>query len=227
MIDLKTKKFAFLSLFWIAAGVALIGKTLGYTWMDYIAMPFLTLSLIAIYNLDKGKNNAFYFSFAFCLLGDLIIIKPDINHFFSGLMSYWGACLLFFLVVAKEVRLSSRIFLQKPIVLLPYIVYGIYFCAIIFFLYPHLKELFIPIVIYALTLSYVCAQSVTAYLIQKNRPTRYLCNGFILLSITASFMGINKFYSDYSFLRAFETLFYAPSLYYIFLYFQYKNLHEK
>lgn len=222
-----TNKFGLLSLFWIASGVALIVKVLGYSWMDHIAMPFLTLSLITTYYLDKGKNNAFYFSFAFCLLGDLMVLSPDMNYFFSGLMSYWGACLLFFLVVAKEISLSPKTFLQKPTLLIPYAIYGIYFIAILFFLYPHLKELFIPILIYALTLSYVCAHSVTAYLIHRNKATRYLCTGFVLLSISASFIGINKFYSPYSFLRAFETLFFAPTLYFIFLYFQHKNLYEK
>lgn len=213
-------------LFWTAAIVSITAKILNLPLIDHIEIPILTLSLLIIYYLNNGQNNAFYFSFCFCLLGDLMVIIPDINYFFSGLMSYWGACLLFYLVVAKETDVSIKTFIQKPLLLLPYGLYGIYFIAINVFLYPQMKELFIPILIYALTLSYVCAHSIVSYLSNKDTSNLYLCVGLILLSIAASFIGLNKFYFSLYYLRAFEILFYAPSLYFIFLYFNYKNRYE-
>jgi len=48
----------------------------------------------------------------------------------------------------------------------------------------------------------------------------------LLYYITASLIGINRFFLKSDFLHGVETLLYAPTLYFIFLYFKTKTNHE-
>lgn len=91
------------------------------------------------------------------------------------------------------------------------------------FIKPYLKELFIPIIIYSATLSFTAALSIIVYLRQKTKSVTYFTVGLVLLSITASLIGLNRFYYKRYLLQGVQTLLYAPSLYFIFLYFKTKK----
>ena len=94
------------------------------------------------------------------------------------------------------------------------------------FLKPYLKELFIPIIIYSATLSFAAALSVIVYLQQRSRTIAYFTAGLVLLSITASLIGVNRFYLKSNLLHGLETLLYTPTLFLIFLYFITKTNNE-
>lgn len=94
------------------------------------------------------------------------------------------------------------------------------------FLKPYLKELFIPIIIYSVTLSFAAALSVIVYLQQRSRTIAYFTAGLVLLSITASLIGVNRFYLKSNLLHGLETLLYTPTLFLIFLYFKTKTNNE-
>jgi len=95
-----------------------------------------------------------------------------------------------------------------------------------YFIEPYLKVLFIPIIIYSATLSFAAALSIIVYLRHKTKSIAYFTAGLVLLSITASLIGVNRFYLKSDFLHGIETLLYAPTLYLIFLYFKTKTNHE-
>jgi len=95
-----------------------------------------------------------------------------------------------------------------------------------YFIKPYLKELFIPIIIYSATLSFAAALSIIVYLRRKTKSITYFTAGLVLLSITASLIGVNRFYLKSDLLHGVETLLYAPTLYFIFLYFKTKTNHE-
>lgn len=94
------------------------------------------------------------------------------------------------------------------------------------FLKAYLKELFIPIVIYATTITFAAPLGVIVYLNKKSKPLGYFTAGLILLSITASIFGINRFYLKSDFVNGIETLLYTSTLYLIFLYFKTKSNDE-
>ena len=53
-------------------------------------------------------------------------------------------------------------------------------------------------------------------------PRKHFATGLIVLSATASLIGINRFYLKSDLLYGLETLLYAPSLFFIFMYFKTK-----
>jgi uncharacterized membrane protein YhhN len=94
------------------------------------------------------------------------------------------------------------------------------------FIKPYLKELFIPIIIYSATLSFATALSIIVYLQRRSRSVGYFTTGLVMLSITASLIGVNRFYLKSDLLHGIETLLYAPTLFFIFLYFKTKSNNE-
>ena len=79
------------------------------------------------------------------------------------------------------------------------------------------------ILIYGLSLSLTCAMGLAVYWHKKTTPTLHFAKGLVILSVTASLIGINRFYLKNSLVYGVETLLNAPSLFYIFMYFKTKT----
>lgn len=212
--------------FLLSTIIIIISRILGMEFIALIFTPFLTLSLIYDYHITVGKDQTLYFVLTFCLLGDIIVMSDDFYYFISALMAYWGASILFCFALNRELEEPLIELLKKWKYILPLLVYGIYYLLLMYFIKPYLKELFIPIIIYSATLSFAAALGIIVYLRQKTKSITYFAAGLVLLSITASIIGINRFYLKSNLLHGVETLLYAPTLYLIFLYFKTKTNHE-
>lgn len=201
-------------------------RALGLEQIALIFIPLLTLSLLYDYHIKVGKDQAIYFILTFCLIGDVIVISDDFYYFVSALMAYWGASILFCITLNRELDKSLGESLRKWKYALPLVIYGIYFVILMTFIKPYLKELFIPIIIYSATLSFAAALSIIVYLQRRSRSVGYFTTGLVMLSITASLIGVNRFYLKSDLLHGIETLLYAPTLFFIFLYFKTKSNNE-
>lgn len=211
-----------LSIFWFSASGLAIAKVLQWP-ISFVFTPILPLILIALYYFIKGKDQTIYFAFFFCAIGDMMILGSDINYFISGLIAYWGASILFSFSLYRELDPPLRDTLKKPKMSLPFYIYGFYFICLMLFIQPYMGDVFIPTFIYAISLSFACALSFVVYFSKRTKPTLYFCLGLFSLSIAASFIGLNRYYFTYPPLRFLETFFYAPSLFFIFLYFKTKK----
>lgn len=210
-------------LFWTAGVTSLYAKLDHNILLNNVAVPFFTLTLLAIYYLENGKDNIFYFSFFFCLMGDVMEMSDDFSHFISGLMAYWGASILFSFALTRELDQPITKVIHSVKDAWPLILYFFYYVLLMIFIQPSLGDVFIPICIYALTLSYACALGIVVYLKKRTKRLAYLCTGLTLLSVAATLIGLNRFYFDHKDLFALETVFYVPTLYCIYLYFKYKQ----
>lgn len=211
-----------LVLFWITVFTAIYAKLTNNVLLNNSVVPFFTLLLLLKYYRNKGDNNIFYFSFFFCFIGDLMVMIDDLYYFISGLMAYWGASILFCFALTRELDRSLFAIIKSNNRIWPFVLYLSYFLCLMVFIQSNLGNLFVPISIYALSLSISCAIGLVTYLEKRTLITLYFAIGLVLLSIAASFIGLNRFYFDHKNLIALETVFYAPSLYYIYLYFNKK-----
>lgn len=216
------KKSFLLVIFWLSGLVSIYAKLMHLEKLNNFVVPFFTLTLFTKYYLDKGKDSIFYLSFFFCLAGDLMVMSDDKYYFLSGLMAYWGASILFYFALSSEIEEPIGNVIKRPERGWPIVLYAIYFVLLMIFIKPSLGELFVPICIYGLTLSFSCALGIVTYLEVRTRATAYFCVALILLSFAATFIGLNRFYFDHLDYFALETLFYLPTLYLIFLYFESK-----
>lgn len=216
------KPSIFLVLFWTAVFTSIYAKLTHNVLLNNIAVPFFTLLLLLKYYRNKGSNNIFYFSFFFCFIGDLMLMVDDLYYFVSGLMAYWGASILFCFALTRELNRSLLIIIKSVDRIWPFALYLTYFVCLMLFIQPSLGSLFVPISIYALSLSICCAIGLVTYLEKRTQETLYFAVALVLLSIAASLIGLNRFYFDHENFNPLEIVFYAPTLYYIYLYFNAK-----
>ena len=213
-----------LLLFWTAWSISLYAKYTVNPLLDNLVVVLCPILLMWDYNLRQGKEEVLYYAFTLCLLGDIMVMFQPIYYFVSGLTAYWGACILFLFSVLKEFKPSFKaVVLENKWIVWPIMIYLIYFSLVMKTLYAYYGDLFIPVSIYAITLSITCAISVCAYLKYRTRSTLFLCWAFILLSIAGTIIGFNKFYFTDPRLRFFETFFYGGTLFLLQRYFILKN----
>ena len=213
-----------LLLFWTAWYISLYAKYTVNPLLDNLVVVLCPILLMWDYNLRQGKEEVLYYAFTLCLLGDIMVMFQPIYYFVSGLTAYWGACILFLFTVLKEFKPSFKaVVLENKWIVWPIMIYLIYFSLVMKTLYAYYGDLFIPVSIYAITLSITCAISVCAYLKYRTRSTLFLCWAFILLSIADTIIGFNKFYFTDPRLRFFETFFYGGTLFLLQRYFILKN----
>jgi len=213
-----------LLLFWTAWSISLYAKYTVNPLLDNLVVVLCPILLMWDYNLRQGKEEVLYYAFTLCLLGDIMVMFQPIYYFVSGLTAYWGACILFLFTVLKEFKPSFKaVVLENKWIVWPIMIYLIYFSLVMKTLYAYYGDLFIPVSIYAITLSITCAISVCAYLKYRTRSTLFLCWAFILLSIAGTIIGFNKFYFTDPRLRFFETFFYGGTLFLLQRYFILKN----
>ena len=157
------RKNTLLFLFWILACLIFFSRVNGLETLNIILTPLLSIVLIFEYHRKVGQDQTLYFSFIFCMLGDLMTISSDFYNFTSGLIAYWGASILFNFSLSRELQTPFKIVIKKPVFFLPFLLYGVYCTIIMVFIRPYLGALFVPILIYGLTLSLTCAMGLAVY----------------------------------------------------------------
>lgn len=216
-MKISFKNSPFLILFWLVAIVLSLAHLIQNTVLIIVSAPLLNLFLLLHYKHIKGHSNAFSFALIFCLLGDCTLLIDHFNYFISGLTAYWGACILFGITILKRLEGNLMVQIQKKKALLPLGLYGVYLVALMFLIHSFMGELFYPTLLYSISLSLTCGLSGLLWLEKRNSASKNVFYGCVLLSLCASLIGLNKFvFSDPTF-RFLEVLFYAPSLYFLYL----------
>ena len=182
-----------------------------------LTVPFLNLFLLLHFFYAKGHNNALSFALLFCLIGDCTLLIDHFNYFKSGLTAYWGACILFCISILKRLEGNLIVQIKKKKAILPMGLYGLYLVGLMYSIHSFMGELFYPTFLYSISLALTCGLSGLLLLEKRNTATKNVFYGCILLSICASLIGLNKFVLIDQTFRFLEVLFYAPSLYFLYL----------
>ena len=79
-------------------------------------------------------------------------------------MAYWGASVLFYFTLYKELKQPLKELFEEKKYYIPFLCYGVYFVGLMIFIRPYLAEFFIPILIYAATLSFTVGLIFVVYI---------------------------------------------------------------
>ena len=103
------RKNVLLYVFWGLAGLLFYARVSDLASLNFILTPLLSIVLIFEYHRKVGEDQTLYFSFIFCMLGDLMTISSDFYNFTSGLIAYWGASILFNFPLGENCRPHLRL----------------------------------------------------------------------------------------------------------------------
>jgi uncharacterized membrane protein YhhN len=179
--------------------VDIIGIAANIYWLHVAAKPLLIPALILYLAISKtftpGKN-LLLAGLIFSWLGDLFLLFENSNSLFFifGLIAFL-ATHIFYIVYFLKIKSPAASFLyKKPLVILLVLGYG---ATLLFFLYPHLNDLKLPVTVYATVICLMLLCSLHVYL-KVNAPANLLyIFGALLFVLSDSLLALNKFYRPF------------------------------
>ncbi|HEV7780231.1 MAG TPA: lysoplasmalogenase [Chitinophagaceae bacterium] len=193
------KKLSGLILFIIALLADLIGTWSNNEWLQYISKPLIIPALIFYFLCLAEPRN--YFSgkwvvigLFFSWVGDVLLMFVAKNEIFFllGLASFLLAhifYILFFQRVIKEEKVKFRPWLLAIV--------AIYYTALVSWLFPHLGDMKVPVLIYGLVISTMFLLAMHMLFIKNKAAGKWMMAGALLFVISDSILAVNKFYHPF------------------------------
>lgn len=183
------KKIALL-VFLLVSILDIIGIIFKIDSLIFIFKPFILLSLLFLYAHSVVIRNKWYVAaLIFSFFGDVFLLYSGDTVFKFGLGSFLIAHLLFIAVVVKRIKKTS--FLNVSIATISF---GIVLFLIIFLLKDSLNKLFIPVLIYGITICAFGVVSFIDYLNTISKTSLFMLIGAVIFILSDSILSINKFY---------------------------------
>ncbi len=178
-------------LFVIVSLCDLIGVMFEIDLLRTIFKPLLMSTLLLLYIVSINNLNGWYIlALVFSLFGDVLLMFQGEIYFMLGLISFLNAHIIYIKIVLNWLIKSSL-----KSILAAAVPFALLFFALINLLKNSLNDLFIPIVIYGITISIMGFVSLLFYLNSKSTSALFMVFGAFLFIISDSVLAINKFYS--------------------------------
>ena len=175
--------------------VDFFGIYLEKQWMIYLAKPMLMTTLFGYYYLNKKSDNLFFvLGLLFSLFGDLFLLGSGELYFILGLIFFLIAHVFYIIMVFKillEIKLKDFMIAGIPYLLL--------FLILINVLYDGLGSMKIPVIIYAMTISFLGVVSLLLFLQSRTKTTLLLLFGVLVFITSDTILSLNLFYEKQSF----------------------------
>jgi len=201
--------------FWLLALLDMAGIAANVPVLHFIAKPLLIpallLLLISTRSAVAGKNLLLAGLF-FSWMGDMFLLFEYANKLFFifGLASFLTTH-IFYIVYFLRIRSANISLLKKQPVLLALVpAYGI---TLVWQLYPHLKDLKIPVMLYAAVICTMLLCSLHVFLKVNRKAARYYVGGAAAFVISDSLLAIDKFYQPFAYAGVFIMLTYCAAQY--------------
>jgi len=203
--------------FWIMAGVDIIGIAANIQSLHYIAKPLLIPILILLLVFIKTtapRKNLLLIGLFFSWLGDLFLLFEDKNKLFFifGLVSFLTTH-IFYIIYFLKIKSAAVSWLKKqPLLIVAVFAYGI---SLVWFLFPHLGDLKIPVMVYAAVICTMLLCSLHVFYKVNNPANWYFLIGAKMFVISDSLLAINKFYQPFAYAGVAIMLTYCAAQYFI------------
>ena len=205
----------FALIFWIIVGADVLGIATDISWLHLIAKPLLipVLMLLLVFTSTTAPRKYLLLAgLFFSWLGDLFLLFEDKNalFFIFGLVCFLTTHVFYILYFLKIQSSAVSLLKKQPVLIVLVIGYGI---TLVWFLFPHLNDLKIPVMIYAAVICTMLLCSLHVFF-KVNRPANMLyLAGAILFVLSDSLLAINKFYQPFAFAGVLIMLTYCAAQY--------------
>lgn len=183
-----------LLLFGVIGVIHLFAVTFNLEWPGLLSKPLIMISLMVYYWTGvTNRNTLFLVAMFFCWLGDVLLMFQQQQELFFifGLVAFLTGHVLYILCYRKlrtegeGLNGPQRIRFSLPIVLAG--------TGLVTVLYPHLGDLKIPVMVYALVITLMALQALFRYGHTSKLSFVLVFSGAISFMISDSLLAINKF----------------------------------
>ena len=159
------------------------------------AKPMLMITLFWYYYSNAKKlNKYFVLGLFFSFLGDILLLGAGEMYFVFGLLFFLIAHVFYIIIVLKIIQITKPkefIIASVPFLLL--------FLVLMNVLYAGLGSMKIPVIIYAMTISFFGIVSLILYLQAKTKISLLLLVGVLTFIASDTILALNLFYKKQSF----------------------------
>lgn len=172
----------------VSAAVHLIAEYRGPAWLVYVAKPLTTMLLIAAAILDEDAPPLYRLpiiaGLVFSLFGDVFLMLPK-DRFVAGLASFLIAHLFYISAFQSGIRFGAR-----PLLLLPFVIAA---GVVMYFLWPRLGRLRVPVVLYVAVLVVMAWQASARAAELGGIASRLAAVGAALFVVSDATLAVNRF----------------------------------
>ncbi len=185
--------------FWFLTFVDIAGIACHIEILHFIAKPLLVPALLLLLLFTKSfvpNKKILLIGLFFSWLGDMFLLFEDKNALFFvfGLASFLTTH-IFYIVYFLRIKSANISLLKKhPILIALVLGYGI---TLVWQLYPNLKNLKLPVIVYAAVICTMLLCSLHIFLKINRKAASYFLLGASVFVISDSLLAINKFYAQH------------------------------
>jgi uncharacterized membrane protein YhhN len=197
---MKSKIFAYI--FWILCITDIFAITFNYPILQWMAKPLLLPCLIYWYiNATNGAGDItcklMVVGLLFCWLGDVLLMFESSQplFFIFGLISFLIGHIFYIFYFGKITAGPGKIGKQNLLILMPVIIYVFVLLNV---LYPSLKELKIPVTVYAIVLGGMLSMALWQRQKIDKKIALFFIAGATSFVVSDSLLAFNKFYQPIS-----------------------------
>lgn len=186
----QTKITIATALFFIAAIADVYAIISGNEIVETYAKPMLLTLLAVVYLVSANKPMFWYvLGMFFCFIGDVLLMFKGANFFMYGLAAFLLGHIVYIKITASF--LPKDLTVKMITSAFPFV---IFFCILMYLIYPNLNEMLIPVVVYGVTISTFGSVAFLNYRSEKSTENGWLFIGAILFILSDSLIALNKFY---------------------------------
>lgn len=180
--------------------------------------PFLMLPLfLAVwFEGDFPAKKLLLTSIFFSWVGDVVLIftKQHLLYFISGLLAFLTAHILYIVIFHQE----KKRFPKTQIAVFQWIgfaIIGIFLILLLSFLLPNIKDIQIPVCIYATTICSMLAMAFSALNVWTKPANLWILGGAALFVVSDSVLAINHFHTPVPFAPLWVMITYLSAQFFI------------
>ncbi len=214
---MKNKTQLLTIIFLLAVAADITGITANIPLLHYFAksilLPVLIILLATATPAVAGKKIMLVALF-FSWLGDMFLLFESRQSLFFilGLVSFLTTHVLY-IIYFLSIRSNQISLLKKqPFLIAAVSAYGI---ALVWLLFPHLKDLKIPVMVYAAVICTMLLCSLHIYFKVTKPANTLFVSGALLFVLSDSLLAINKFYQPFAIAGVYIMLTYCAAQYFI------------
>ena len=203
--------------FWVLAILDVVGIATKIELLHFIAKPLLVPALILLLFYSQstvsGKKlllTGLFFSW----MGDVFLLfeYKYALFFIFGLASFLTTHIFYIIYFLRIKSPNPSLLKKRPVLIALVLAYGI---TLVWQLYPHLKDLKLPVIVYAAVICTMLLCSLHIFLKVNKKAAGFYLLGATVFVISDSLLAINKFYQPFAYAAVFIMLTYCAAQYFI------------
>lgn len=209
------KKISFT--FLVLVAIDITGLVIHSDKLHYVAKPLLIPVLLLLLYFTKSPvkgKNLLMTGLVFSWAGDVFLLyeSRDKLFFIFGLICFLATHLFYIIYFLRIRSVNTSLLIKQPLLIALVLAYGI---TLVWQLYPHLGNLKLPVMVYALVICTMLLCSLHIFFKVNKKAALFYLLGAAAFVISDSLLAVDKFYEPFAFAGVFIMLTYCAAQYFI------------